>query len=71
MTFYELNFHDYFDGLIGSETLSELDAILYYKKAILRMNNQDFQISKHFISEKKKNSTTLFQLQLTKMATGS
>jgi len=44
---YEKKFHDFFDGLIGTETLSTLESILNYKNETITLLNQTTEFYKH------------------------
>ena len=44
---YEKKFHIFFDGLIGTETLSTLESILNYKNETLTLLNQTIEFHKH------------------------
>lgn len=50
LLYYELDFHPFFDGLIGSKTLSKYNGKLNYEKGTLEINNKLFKFSKHFIT---------------------
>lgn len=51
---YELNFHKFFDGLIGSETLSKLNAAIDYNDCTLTLLDQTIPFKKYYISHRTK-----------------
>lgn len=51
LSFYELDFHNFFDGLIGSKTLSKYNGIPNYENETLEINNITIKYLKHFISQ--------------------
>lgn len=53
LTFYELDFHPSFDGLIGSETLSRYKAEINYEKKTIVFNSKTIPFFKHFIKKEK------------------
>lgn len=55
--FYVFEFHDYFDGLVGYETLRDLKAKLDIGKNQLKVGRKIFNLKKKFLEEQKINLT--------------
>lgn len=55
--FYELRFHKFFDGILGSETLAKLNGKLDYVTETLCLDNKRIKFQKYFPSIKMYNST--------------
>jgi len=53
--YYELKFHNFFDGLIGSQFLAENEAILNYRKQTLEISKVIMPFEKYFPNEKNYN----------------
>lgn len=51
MTFYEFKFHDFFDGILGSETLAKFNAKIDYKSENLLLKEETFKYLKFFPTE--------------------
>lgn len=51
-TYYELRFHDFFDGILGSEFLAKTKAKIDYEKEILSINNTELPYEKYFPANK-------------------
>lgn len=49
--FYELKFHNFFDGILGSETLAKLKANIDYNKEILQLSNKKINFLKYYPSK--------------------
>lgn len=49
---YELKFHDFFDGLLGTESLSQQNAIINYKDSTLSFGNFAVKFKKFYILPK-------------------
>lgn len=53
LTFFELDFHPSFDGLIGSESLSKHKAEINYDKKTIVFDNHPIPFFKHYIKKEK------------------
>lgn len=51
-TFYEMKFHDFFDGIIGSEYLAHVKAKIDYEKETLEIANVKIPYKKYFPAKK-------------------
>lgn len=51
LTFYEYKFHDFFDGILGSETLAKLNSKIDFKTETLHLNKEIFKYSKFYPSK--------------------
>lgn len=56
-TFYELEFHEYFDCILGSETMSKLNTKINYGKETITIKGHTFKFSKFFPSKKEVHHT--------------
>lgn len=50
--FYEISFHNYFEGLIGSEFLSRTKAVINYEKEIVKVNGIEIPFKKYYPARK-------------------
>lgn len=50
--YYEIHFHKFFDGLIGSEFLAENNSIINYKKGTIEISGVNFYFEKYYPSQK-------------------
>lgn len=48
LTFYVLNFHNYFDCILGSESLGKLKTQIDYVNGTITLNNKQFSFSKFY-----------------------
>jgi hypothetical protein len=51
-TYYELNFHNFFDGILGSEFLAKNKAKIDYEKEVLSIKNMEYSYEKYFPANK-------------------
>lgn len=54
-TFYELKFHNFFNCILGSETMARLDAKIDYKRNHINLKGNIFKFSKFFPTQKQFN----------------
>lgn len=54
-TFYLVDFHNFFDGILGSKYLAENNSIIDYAKEIITINEITIPFSKYFPSKKLSN----------------
>lgn len=59
LTFYELNFDDFFNGILGSESLANLRAKIDYEKEMLLLSNKKIKFSKYYPSKPNFNYQTI------------
>lgn len=59
LMFYELKFHDFFNGILGSETLANLKAKIDYKNETLQLSNKKINFLKYYPSKPNFNYQTL------------
>ena len=55
--FYIFHFHDYFDGLIGFETLRDLDGYFDIGKNMLKIGKKEYQLKKKYPDYQSINNT--------------
>lgn len=57
--FYELKFHDFFNGILGSETLAKLKAKVDYSNELLQLSNTKIKFLKYYPSKLNSNYQTV------------
>uniref|UniRef100_A0AAG5D8F6 RNA-directed DNA polymerase n=1 Tax=Anopheles atroparvus TaxID=41427 RepID=A0AAG5D8F6_ANOAO len=50
--YYEIHFHKFFDGLIGSQFLAENNSIINFKRGTIEISGVNFSFEKYFPSKK-------------------
>lgn len=48
LPYYELNFHEYFDGILGSESMAFMNAKIDYKTNTIALNGNIFKFHKYY-----------------------
>jgi RNase H-like domain found in reverse transcriptase/Reverse transcriptase (RNA-dependent DNA polymerase)/Integrase zinc binding domain len=56
-TFYELNFHNFFDGILGAESMAKMKSNLNFKDNTITLNGIKIQFQKYFPERKTFNHT--------------
>lgn len=56
-TFYEMDFHNFFDGIIGSEYLAKSKAIIDFKRNVVQINGEEIPFLKYYPSRQFHNHT--------------
>lgn len=54
-TYYEINFHKFFDGIIGSEFLAKTNAVINYQNETVTIAKQEIPYSKFYPAKKNYN----------------
>lgn len=59
--FYELEFHRFFDGILGSQYMAETKAKIDYKTNTITLNNKIFKFDRYYPKDKFYNHTVIFE----------
>lgn len=51
LSFYEYKFHEFFDGILGAESLARFKAKLNFRSETLRLNGEKVKFLKYFLSK--------------------
>lgn len=51
-TFYIFKFHDFFDGIIGTETIAEMEGNINFPNSTLTLNNVPFKFQKFYLTKR-------------------